>query len=178
MCREESKSVGAYVMTNRNVKWGTKKNRQQHDARKMLVTLKINTRVAFNYRLLHMCMLLLSFVFFFCWYVEYQWGIYGATVRGLYTWMIRTLWRCVCVFFIHALSSRNRGIIWIFVSFMFCLLFFFYSLLLLLLHSSSLALFLFAYFFFLHTRTKEEYRREKKMLMDSIWLYVSIGFFK
>lgn len=123
MYREESKSVGAYVMTNRNVKREREKNRQQHDARKMLVTLKINTRVAFNYRLLHMCMLLLSF-FADMWNTNGEYMVLLCVAYILEN--IRTLWRYVCVFF-HSFSLQSQSWYYLnfyFVSFMFCLLFF------------------------------------------------------
>lgn len=152
-----------------------KKHRQQYDARKMLVTLKINTRVAFNYRLPHHACIDVAF-FSLCSYDEYQWE-YMVLLYGLYTSNVYGD-MCAC-FYIRTLQSQS----WYYLnfSFMFCVCCFSYCS-----HNVSIVIASAAsfvdvarvcymrLFFSTHTRTESR----KNMLMDPVWLYVSIGFFK
>lgn len=105
---------GAYVMTNRNgeneeqytqTDKKTHEQQKQYDTRRMLVTLKINTRVALTTGFF-ICMLLPYFVsIFFLLICVIPMGIYGATVWP-YILETHISYGDMCSFFIRSSQSQ------------------------------------------------------------------------
>lgn len=128
-----------------------------------------------------MCMLLLSFFFF-----ADMWNTNGEYMVLLYVAYILKIYKHygdVYEFF-HSFSLQSQSwyyLIFFVVSFMFCLLLF-----LLVAAAAAVASFVVAsalsicvcFFFSSSTHEPKRSTGEKKMLMDFVWLYVSIGFFK